>query len=76
MKAYKVSGGIAPPILHLSTGWRSEDNTTFLPIYPRRKSSDTQVIGGWVDPRASPDVVEMRKNLFPLSGIEPEPTRQ
>ena len=47
MKAYMVSGGTAPLILNLTIIWRSQGgNKTFLPIYLRRKSSDTQGRGG------------------------------
>jgi hypothetical protein len=37
----------------------------------RGKNFGTRWIGGWVGPRASVDVSEKRKNLFPLPGIEP-----
>jgi hypothetical protein len=68
MQVYMVTGGVAPPILYVSTIWRSQGNKTFLPIYLRRKRSDTQGRGGKVDPRASPDVVEKRK-LYSPTGI-------
>jgi len=46
MKAYMMSGGIAPLILNLSIVWRSQGNKIFLPIYLWRKGSDTQGRGG------------------------------
>jgi hypothetical protein len=65
MKAYKVDGVIAPPILNFSTRWMPEGNKAFLPINLRRKSSDTQGMGGWVNPRAGPDVVEREQSIYP-----------
>lgn len=69
MKAYMVSGGIAPRILNLSIIWRSQGDKIFLPIYLRRKSSVTQGRGGQVDPKSSPDIVEKKKNSISLAGI-------
>jgi hypothetical protein len=65
MKAYKVGGVLTPPILNFSTRWMSEGNKAFLPINLRRKSSGTQGIGGWVNPRASPGVVEREQSIYP-----------
>jgi hypothetical protein len=35
-------------------------------------SLSTHWKGGWVDPRSNVDIMEKRKNLFPLPGIEPK----
>jgi hypothetical protein len=40
---------------------------------PGEIASGTHWIGGWVGPRASLDVMEKRE-IFPLSGIEPRPS--
>jgi hypothetical protein len=36
---------------------------------PGKRVPNTNLIGGWVEPRTVLDAVE--KNLFPLSGVEP-----
>jgi len=76
MKAYMVNGGTAPLIINLSILWRSQGNKIFLPIYLRRKSSDTQGRGGYVDPRASPDIMEKKKLYFPCRDLDPKSSRQ
>jgi hypothetical protein len=42
------------------------------PLYPRKRAPGTHSIGGWVDPRAGLDEMEMWKFLT-LPGLEPRP---
>jgi hypothetical protein len=39
---------------------------------PQKNTSGTHCIGGLVDTRAVMDVTKIRKNVLPLSGIEPQ----
>jgi len=42
MKAYRDSGGIAPPFLNLGSRWRKVISFTSPPLYPQEKTSGTQ----------------------------------
>jgi hypothetical protein len=62
MKAYWVSGGIAPRILDLGTRLRWVVSFTPRPLYPRERASGTHWIGGWVGLRAGliPHILAIR----------------
>jgi hypothetical protein len=62
-------------ILNLSTGWTASCPCRFT---AEEAAPGTHCIGSWVDPRASPDIMEKRKIPFPCqesnhdySGVQP-----
>jgi len=57
-----VEGSIAPHILNLSTRWRWGSASCHDHLTLRIRSPGVNWIGGWVDPRASVDVVVKRNN--------------
>jgi len=59
------SGGIAPRIINLSTGWRWVVSLKPRPLYPLRKSPGTHWTGGWEGPRVGLDAVAKRENPCP-----------
>jgi hypothetical protein len=72
MKTHGGSGCIDPCFLDLGTAWRWVVSFTLRPLYSRGKSPGTHRIGGWVDPRAGLDDMEMWKFL-PPPGLELRP---
>jgi len=64
MKAYCVSGGIAPRILNLGTRWKCVVSFMPLPLYPREGAPGTHWIGVWVGPRVGLDMVVKRTILI------------
>jgi hypothetical protein len=60
MQTYKRSRGIAPLILNLGTRWRYGQIQAPAAL-PPGKNTCTNLIGGWVGPRASLYVFEKRK---------------
>jgi hypothetical protein len=56
-----VTGGIALNILNLGASFT-----------PRKRASDTHLIGDWADPTASLNVVAKQKKSPLLSGIKPQ----
>jgi hypothetical protein len=62
MEIYGGSGGIAPRILDLGTGWRLGVSFTPRPLYPPgERASGTHWIGGWMGPGVVLDAVVKRK---------------
>jgi hypothetical protein len=76
MKAYWVSGSIAPRIFELRTTWRSVVSFAPLPLDPRVSAPGTHWIGGWVGPRTVLDAVVERKIPAPVeTRTHDHPTR-
>jgi hypothetical protein len=61
---------IDPHFLERGTSWRSVSRPGL--FNPEERASGTHWTGGWVDPRADLDDVEMRKSLA-LPGLELQP---
>jgi len=70
MKAYSKSGAVPPVILNLGNSGQPHTPSAL----PRRMSLHYPLLGGWVDCRASMDILEKRKLrvlLVSLSEFEP-----
>jgi hypothetical protein len=61
------SRGIALRILNLGTRWKWVVSCTPLPIYPGERTPGTNLLVGWVGPRACQDAVE-KKNTIKSAG--------
>jgi hypothetical protein len=60
---------MVPCILKLSTRWKREVSFMHQILNPWGKNPSTPLIGGWVGPRASLDVVAKRKKSLLLPQI-------
>jgi hypothetical protein len=58
------SGGIAPPFLISALDGGEWSDSSPGRFTPGKRASGTQLIGGWVGPRAGPDAVKNRKVSF------------
>jgi len=69
MTEYTGSRSTIPLILNLGPRYRCEVNHTPANSFPG-KNPGTYLTGGWLGPRASPDVSRKGKYLLPLPGFE------
>jgi hypothetical protein len=67
METYTVISCIAPPILNLTTRWRSVVNFTPRPLYPWKRSPPT------IEKEAGLDVLEKGKTLHPCRDVNRSP---
>ena len=63
LKSGRVSRGVAPLIINLSTWWRWVVSLTSWLIYPQGQEY-LVLVGGWVDPRDGLDILEKRASRF------------
>jgi hypothetical protein len=66
----RTSGGAAPLALHLGTRWTWVVNFTHRPLYPLGKSTYTNCIWGWVDPRIGLEV-SVKTSFLHLQWFDP-----
>jgi hypothetical protein len=65
-----TKGAQLPLILNLGTRLRSIVYFNFRPLYLLKKGVGTNLVGDWMDPNSSLEVMYNRKNLLILPGIK------
>jgi hypothetical protein len=74
MEVHWGNGGTAPYILNSALDGGEWSDSRPGRFTPRERAPGTQLIGGWVDPRAGLDAVMKRKIPSPCQDSNPRPS--